>query len=559
MAKRNKNRNRYKRHYVADNKVNKEQPINPTLDKYNYLLNLNKNTRISTQANALQLSTIQHFQNLKLLRENFVTNSIYDIIKNEVFSNSVDNGIKINMKNKRLEAEANWLIQKEHIINFLLYMLPELLHYGSFSITPHVEEGVGLLSLSDEYEPGDVIEILDTSGKPLCYFVNPIAIDELGASQKTVSSAQAEILDPDALIYISLNLNSSKLYLGNTLVNTFNNLSDDNMQKLDDKVKVRISSSLLDGNINKLEDLLLLDKVTISKDIANLISPTVVGVPLPQSNTLTDMVNTINKLEEVINGNRFSAKDVLTGATDIEEISRVKFVPITDGKGSPQTLDTAKDQNTIEFDKFKNHFELFLLSIGIPPDLILGSTDADVTKSYVRYSKLIKRIASLISNLIKKILVLHFNAKYNYEYKPEHFEVIIRTNSNLDTLEYTEAQELLLASTRSLLSAISDMENIVESSDYVIDSNSLIENFTRSLTEVGSSFGNIFKLKEPEITPVNNEETEDNNLNEEINEGGATANLYWQLAYDKEKLNNDTDNKSIDTEDAFNIEYNRDQ
>lgn len=479
---------------------------NPALTNYKHLLELAKWGNFQSKASTIQLNWMGYYSRLRELRNNFITNGIYDIIKNEIFSNSINNGIILSMDNKTLEKEANDLIQSEMVIGQVKSFLPDLLHYGSYTITPEFTKGVGLTALNDEYEPGDVIEFLSSNGSPLCYFVNPITPDSLGSTQNTFSYGTARMIPHDNMIYLGLNMGYEKLYLGDNQVKLLNELNDNRVGLLDDKVKVRTSTSLLWGNLDKLEDLLLLDKVIIHRDIANLLTPTILGINLPNSNSLTEMVEVVNKMEQLVNGNNVRVRDVIDGKVSIEDISKVKIIPVAGDKGTPQHIDTARNENKIEFTDFKDQLELFLLSIGIPPDLFLGASDNDVTRIYIRYSKLIKRISYVIIDFLKKILVGHFNAKYpKFVYKPSHFNITIRTNSNLDTLEFTEAQELHLASARSFVATLEDLNPLIEQSKYSINADLLIEKLDSMLSEVGSPFTGIFSLKEATSDTVEEE------------------------------------------------------
>lgn len=437
----------------------------------------------------VQSSQLKFISDLRSLRDNWVTNSIYDIIGNELFSVNVEESISVLCPDDKIRHDIEELLTKLKVVRIVKDSVPDLLHYGSYPFTPLVNS-TGLVGITEDFESGEVLEFKGIRGDTKFHFINKIVADSVGSM---AFMQTPEVVGENDIAMLSLSNGFARV---NIDMVGYDNKDNDLTKILGDTIKISVPASLISGSMEKLRDLLLLDKISLAKDLANLLAPTVLGIPLPDSNNVTEMLEVVNKYDDLINGRILSSDNINANNFSLNDIARVKLIPSPSSKGSPQVIDTGAKDNEIGLDKFRVNLEMFLQSIGIPPELMIGQMESETSrKVYVRYAKMIKKIAQSISEFIEKIVKIHFLARK--EPVPE-FSISVKTNANMDVIESTDARDLLLSSTKLTISSLEDMEQAISKSDYQVDWNVVIEKFSKDLASVDSEFAGLF-IKKPDM------------------------------------------------------------
>lgn len=466
----------------------------------------------------------KYFNELARFRYNYITAGIYDIICNDVLTNTDDGGFVIEIEgDEELTQEANELIKALAIPDFLTSILPELLHYGSYPLRPSLEDGEGLIGLVDDFDPRDVIAVTDSSGLPIFFFVNYTTKDAGYIDYE--SRQKMEYLGPQEVSYLSLDQNFIKLPIPDKVTAQMKRKiteelgEDEPMAKLMGKsIKIRSSLSFLWGSLDKLKNILMLDKVNVYKTLANLLSPSVIGVPLPNNNDIKQMKSIVNDYDQIINSTNLFAADMSNLQFNLQDIVSVKVVPISGDRSVPQILDTGKSDNTIDPEKIRSELEVLLQSYGIPLELFLGSLSSkDNLRTNIRYAKKIKRIGKSLCKWLQYLLLLHFGFKYeNLDLELSEIKVTLKSSINVDALENMETQDLLITSINGITGMLDSLKNEIENSNYTIDNDALLKVVSDTLADIGSPFHGVIKLKSevpitqqtPTAPPEDGEENE---------------------------------------------------
>lgn len=445
----------------------------------------------------------KYFNELARFRYNYITAGIYDIICNDVLTNSETGGFVIEIEgHDDLTEEANELLKTLAIPDFLTAVLPELLHYGSYPLRPLLEDGEGLVGLVDDYDPRDVIAVTDTTGLPLFFFINYTTKDAGYVDYE--SRQKMEYVGPQEVSYLSLDQNFMKLPIPDKVAASMKKKlgekigEDDPIVKLMGKsIKIRSSLSFLWGSLDKLKNILMLDKVNVYKTLANLLSPSVIGVPLPNNNDIKQMKSIVQDYDQIINSTNLFAADMNNLNFNLQDIVSVKVVPISGDRSVPQILDTGKSDNTIDPEKIRSELEVLLQSYGIPLELFLGSLSAkDNLRTNIRYAKKIKRIGKSLSKWLQLLLLMHFGYKYeNLDLELTDIKVSLKSAINVDALENMETQDLLITSITGMTGMLESLKETIENSNYAIDNDALLKVVADTLADIGSPFHGVIKSK----------------------------------------------------------------
>lgn len=468
----------------------------------------------------------KYFNELARYRYNWVTRGIYDIVVNDVIQHTDDGGIMVTVKNHpELTEELNELFSDINLTETLQAVLPEMLHYGSYPLRPVVEEDIGLIGLIDDLDPKDVIAITDTLNNPLFYFINYANQDQstldYGKRIKMEYAAENEVA------YLSLDMTFVKLgipekvfqMMKKKLADVYGEESD--VTKLMGRaLKIRSSCGFMWGVLDKLKNTLLMDKIGVYKSIANLITPTVIGVPLPNTFDPKSMTEVIQKYDEMINSSSVNSLNPDSLNFNIQDISSVKVIPVASEKGSPQVLDTGKSGNEVDPEKIKGSLESLLHCLGIPLALFMGDqSDKDNLKTNIRYAKNIKRIKRSLSKFIQHLALLHIAYRFpDLDINRSEIIVNIKSNINTDELENLETQDLIISSTTQVLTLIDTMRSLTAGTEYTVDNNELIKTFVSTLEAIGSPYQKVFKVGGPNDSPK-----AEGTTNEQTSSGSATS------------------------------------
>lgn len=502
-------------------------------------------------------------------RNNWIVEGIYDILTNDIFVDNSNNDflkVTINDKDKKYEEEVVNLMTRLNMTGILQSIIKDLLHYGSYPLKIVTDDKKGVVALIDDVDPQNVISVNDSSNRPLCYFINE-ATTNLNNSSVPIYQNNDNVYtyyDVTQVLYFSLDLDFVKLSLPSEIQkilrqglqdnsksvsltaglydrldrmigqSKFNHNSEEEEEVLDyDKshdlinkelllqhktilpnvVKIRTSRSFVSGVMDKLKDTIILDKLSVYKNLADLFSPKLVGIPVPSVYDPAQLVEITQKYDTLLNSDLAKVTTItdLT-ALNLAEIAKVKVVPIAGDRSTPTPIDYGTQGNLIDPERVRESIGDLLNALGISSELFFGSTDAKTNiKINVRYAKKIKKIQRNICRVIKSLILIHFSIKYpSKEFFADDIDVQLKNNVNIDELENIESQDLVISATNSifsLLDAINDVQSRTENDNnpekYVIDYSEVIKATKNMLEMVGSPFMNCLKLRK---------ETKDSNV-----------------------------------------------
>ncbi|BCG50094.1 hypothetical protein [Ralstonia phage RP13] len=455
-----------------------------------------------------------YFNELQNYRNNYIVNGIYDIVSNDVF---VDNGsqdfltIKCD-KHEDVEKELNKMVRRLNLPNVLLSIMPELLHYGSYSIRPVVKENVGVIDLVDDLDSRQVIALTDSKGMPLMYFVAnqlPLRSDLSGVGQPYQQQANStkksyEYLSITELLHFTLDLNFSRLVLPERDVKAIKQKAPGLVKKLlPSTLKVKTSQSLIWPALDKLKEVLLLDKLSVYRDIGSILTPNLVGVPVPDVYDPNQLIEIVKKYDELLNSNVVKLNNTQNMEITLQELSAVKVVPIVGDRSNPTPIDVGRSAPISSNEALNDGIGRLLNSIGIPKELFDGSEDSKTNmKTNIRYAKKIKRIQKNITKTVQMLCLMHISEKFPHlNIYPEDLHIQLKNNTNVDELENMEAQDLMVSSITSIKSLVNELEDLVAKSSYEIDVDEVVGNIVENFSSLGSKYQGMFKKKEKKQEP----------------------------------------------------------
>lgn len=488
---------------VASNRiVNLLQNQNSLRLQTEYLSVLNY---MSSQLKHENINRVGYYYELSKLRDNFVTNGIYDIVMNDVFLDyGTENYAIIEVpKHPELSKELNDLFEDLNIFGLITDIFPDLLHYGCHSLVPILEDGVGLVSLLDIYDSYDIIAVTDLNNVPLFYFIQKNTFRDYSESNelKPRTFSRRTITQSPSYTYKTIK-ELVYFHIGNE--HTRVSLDEDSIEQLKSKLpkdlkerfgygfKIKVPKSFISGSIDKIRETVLMDKIRVFKSIGDLMSPTVIGVPVPEVYDIRKLSEMTGKYNEIINGRTQRLGSINDPKFTIQDVANVAVIPISGDKGNPQVLNTGKGDRTIPVTSVEDSLSQALNTIGIPLDLFLGNQDTspkDNVRRNARYSKKIKRIQKHIANSIKVICLLHISSKYeNTDLSIKDIDVILKNNNNADELHNLEPLDLLISSFNNVFAMLENAAKFAEDSNYSIDKNMIMESLKEKLESIDSSY-----------------------------------------------------------------------
>lgn len=462
----------------------------------------------------------RYFKELVEYRNNYIVNGIYDILSNDILNDttSADSIIVSCEKDEQVELEIKKVFDKLGIVEIIQSILPDLLHYGVYPIRPIVVEGKGVIDLVDDLYPNQVIAITDTKNEPLFYYVNNQVqnIDEYSngqgynQTQSYLSSGRRkkygyQYKDITEIVYFSIDLTFSKLLLPEEETQHIKSKTPDFLSKLLPRsLKVRTSQSFIYPVLDKLKEVLALDKYTVYKSIGDVLTPKLVGIPLPQTYNVDQLADITQTYNDLINDNITKTQNLQNLEVTLQELASVKVIPIAGERSTPTMIDTGRNvgENNSNLEAVADSLGRLLNSLGIPKELFDGSLESkENIKTAIRYAKKVKRISKNIVRTLKFIALLHVSSKFpDKNILISDIDIQLRNNLNLDELQNLETQDLVISSIENMKNLIEGLEDVVKDSDYEIDKNLIVENVRNILAMANSPFLNVFRIKENNLT-----------------------------------------------------------
>lgn len=461
------------------------------------------------------VSTREYYYNeLQAYRNNYIVNGIYDIICSDVL---VENGssdfvtIQVD-KYPQVQKELEDMFARLNLPSVVASILPELLHYGSYHLRPVLKAGRGIVDIVDNLEPKSVIAITDSKNSPLMYFISNMPTQSRvfdGVSTNGSYQAQQffgsgkqqfEYLSTRELISFHTDLTFTKLSMPTRLVQQMKAKSPAPFKKIfPSSMKLRTSQSIIWPAIDKLKEVLLLDKLSVYRDIGSILTPTLVGVPVPNSYDPKQLIDIVKQYDALLNSSVTKLNNTQSLELTLQELASVKVIPVVGDRSTPTPIDVGRNAPVSNMDAINDSLGRLLNSLGIPKELFDGSADSKSNlKTNIRYAKKIKRLQKNIIRTLTLLCLLHISQRFpNLNVKYTDINIQLKNNVNVDELENMESQDLLVASVRSAKDLISDMAEVIEKSDYEIDHNIIVEHVRDSFASLGSKYAAAFKKKQP--------------------------------------------------------------
>lgn len=522
---------------------------------------------LNQQLQTTSLMRESYFRELALYRNNYVVNAVYDIISNDIIQdNTSSEALTVYCPtDEEVEKELRKLFNKLGIVEVLQAILPDLLHYGSYTLRPIVVKKKGVVGLSDDYYPNQVIAITDSKSDPLMYFIannlNPLedsrkangTISDMtylgtATNQWRKKSKLYEYKDISELLYFSIDLGYQKLLLPESDIQSIRSKVPSALEVLLPRsLKVRTPNSFVYPALDKLQEVLALDKYIVYRHLGDILTPNLVGVPLPNTTDVNQAHEIVQRYSDIINGNIDRASNILDMNATLQDLAKVQLIPIIGDRATPEAIQFGRQvgESTSNMETYQEVLSRFLTTIGIPPEYFNNEKESkENLKTAIRYAKKIKRIAKNLIRPLEHLALLHISEKFpDKNITADQIRIQLRNNQNVDELQNLETQDLVISSIDNMRNLIESSEEIVSGTEWEIDKNLVIENIVNTLALSNSPFFGVFKKKADNlnVSPVGKAlemirekeqaEYEQEELDREIALGGGEGELQYQEEY----------------------------
>lgn len=449
-----------------------------------------------------------YFADLEVYENNYIVAGIYDILSNDVLVDTTTNDtIQVSVPdNQKAEEACQKLFERLNITSVLQSILHPLLHYGSYTLRPVVKQGRGVIDLIDDYMPGQVIALTDSKNQPVMFFVsNQATLNNFyqtreGITQNSTRFQKAgplfEFKPISELIHFSLDLNFVKLVLPENETQSIASKVPPEIKHLMPKsLRIKTSQSFIYPVLDKLKEVLLLDKLAVYKSIGDILTPSMIGVPVPNGYDPSQVIDLIKRYDELLNSNVQRNLSLTNVEAVLREMGAVKAVPIVGDRSNLATIDVGRDisANTQGYTEATEASLGRLLSALAIKKEAFGGEANDSIKTDVRYAKKVKRIQKNLTRPLTWLCLLHLSEVLpDINLKESDIHISLKNNLNLDELENLETLDLMTSSVQSQKTLLEDLAEFTQGTDYKLDRNAALELFLSGLQSAGSSLHTCF-------------------------------------------------------------------
>ncbi len=498
-----------------DKKNNKEDDLVKSLNQINKKVIHQFGAGSSTfndELNKVTKSRENYYSLLSKFRNNYLVNSIYDIFINDIIlDSSTDAVINIEVpKNPKIQDNLNELFKNLKISESLLEILPDLLHYGSYSLKCIVTDA-GVQSIEDIYDAGEILPIYDSFNNPLLFVKKSRKVNG-----EYFSYERYEYLSVKEIISFNVGLEKIKIDLSNKETQFLSNATNLPPKSETDKIlpnllKVSLGKSIIYPVLDKIDQYLTVEAAQILNIIEKAIKPDLVGVSVGANYGISDVVEIVDKYEQMLN-ERFDVKDHTSLKNILKNSKRLKVIPITGDRGTLENISLRND-NDLKYDTsiLKDLQEDTFNLLGIPYEFYKGegTSNRENIKINVRYSKKIKRIQKSVVRSLKMLCLLHVSKAFPNESLTEADIVIsLKNNVNVDEIENLESLDLLMSTITDVVSMAETLTELAsESSKYEVNNDELLSAIKQSLQDSGSKYANMLVEKDKDKESDETDET----------------------------------------------------
>lgn len=446
------------------------------------------------QLSKVTKSRENYYSLLSKFRNNYLVNSIYDIFINDIIlDSSTDTVINIEVPNNtKIQDSLNDLFKNLKISEILLEILPDLLHYGSYSLRCNVTDS-GVQSIEDVYEAGEILPIYDSFNNPLLFVKKSRKKDG-----EYFSYEKYEYLSIKDIISFNVGLEKIKIDLSPRESQFLSDTQTETDKILPSLLKVSLGKSVIFPVLDKIDQYLTVESAQILNIIEKAIKPDLVGVSVGSNYGVTDVIEIVEKYEQLLN-ERFDVTDHTSLKGVLKNSKRLKVVPITGDNGTLENISLRND-NDLKYDTsiLKDLQEDTFNLLGIPYEFYKGegTSNRENIKINVRYSKKIKRIQKSVIRSLKMLCLLHISKAFPNETLTDSDIVIsLKNNVNVDELENLEQLDQLTTTLEDVVGLSNTLKELTEESSYEIDTDSLLKSIKEALDDSGSKYSSMLKLK----------------------------------------------------------------
>lgn len=326
----------------------------------------------------------------------------------------------------------------------------------------------GLASKEPKGEPGGITDIID-SNPPGTLFgvynnVDPQYFIRL--KKQSPASYQETILEkvkPGNIWHIGIFPRKIKFSLLNNLIWERSEFEIAHHFKIGEPLFLTVYDKVL--------ELEAFEKAQLAKDFGDLKRRGMVGVQAPQGLDLGQLKTFTQWYEKILNENNIEDLQNIQGLDGISSVvlglSNVRVIPIQPDRGEMSRIDTTDPKADQTMEKIEDRRKIICQTIGVPYEYVFGESGRDTKvslRSYVRYSRLCKRIQGGVSESLQRVIRTHLLNK-GYDLFLDDIDVQFYNSINiaeLDKLEFVDANVSLLESFNNFVNDLSEHESTSE-------------------------------------------------------------------------------------------------
>lgn len=428
------------------------------------------------------------YKEIEQFRNYYFVTLALDVICDDVLTDSnTGSVIDVSSDIPELDKELKRFMEEFDVVNLIEDILPEMLLYGEYALGTTVESGKGIIEIVDSVTPSDFVALYD-SQLPRAFWI-----------RDADSFKVAPVRD-----FAHFCINSRKLRV-------------DSAQRAPKDLKMRspfyrIGRSVIWSGIDKLKELMLLEKVSAANSVSSLTRPNIIGLSLPNSTAPNELVDITKRYENMLNANsRQQTSAGMQGANPMDKLSgmiqdssRVKVVPIFSDKGQLDKVDLNQGDKSMDLlPLIRDYREVAATALGIPSELLFGEVGnrRAALKQYARYSRKITTIQRAITRGLQQLCLNHLVNKFqDTRIRLSDVKVDMRSNLSVDELSNLEGIELQLSSINELHRLAQEMYTSDLNMKHRINGEAFANYVKSALGDVGFRYDFIYAegVKEPE-------------------------------------------------------------
>lgn len=391
----------------------------------------------------------QYVQSMLELENFYLVESIISSIIDDSLSPEVSSGeiVRITSKNVRANSLLKELQDNLDLDNIVLSFIRDMLVFrGEYFLRLVTTPGKGIVDIVDDVIPGSV----------LAFYQNGFPAKFAKMTTRKGVSTRIETFDPASYAHF---------YYGTRKLRNAEDLIRNNSELYSLVSKVRCGRPIFYGVLDKLRELVVLEKLIPGTKISNLVSGSLVSIEVPPATSPKDAFEISRKYEELFN--QKVSFDQKTGEMSAAQIlataGRVKVIPTFGSKGNLSAVDAKNTSDVSDIQQSINDIrEVICSSLAFPTGLLYGGASrGDLIKQNARYIKRIKAIQTSIASGLMQIAITHLiNHDDCPAITPADITISFRSSAinidELERLEFMDATIGYISNAAQLITTLND-------------------------------------------------------------------------------------------------------